>query len=677
MATLGRVDPRYGEEPGRPIPPSASDFPYKALNFQNHEIRILVFHRNYVDENGASRIAGTLENVSLIDAKPYTALSYCWGPPASDKSIRLLHQTKNSAYGGWPTSIILITDNLHRALDDLWARRKEEKEVRVWVDALCINQNNLYERSQQVQMMRQIYSRAKEVIAWVGPTVGIELSSTHRLVLGNGIRNLNPRKQKIFPEIRDALIEFFNLEYWRRVWIIQELTVASKVKVLYGGIDSSWDDLVSILRELEDVSLGASHLLKFRNHWIDSNKPISLQQAMIWTLHTKATDPRDKIFALLGLCHDGFRLVPVPNYKQTVESVLYEMSKLSFSRSRNLDMICLKGVAGTGPDENIPLPSWVPNWPNLWTSPKRTALENLILESTKSLQFDPVLAGSSDSVLRVEAVYFGSISGISTSLQMDTQLNDDYSTPKSWLFDTENLREESQRPPIPSAWGQLRQRGIWKTLTMTDSGLEINDAGVEECFKSLWTPKGRGSIYNTRIIDWLDKNASFQIGNWTLREWSQYQPENKVSASKAVRDALWSDSSKRGAQGSRKSSSEVWDSVNRSLEQVLVSGMRLAELRVHKNLRGKREYQCEPALVSPGAEVRDMIYFIKGCRFPVCLNLDSIRDIDQVEQYTGTVRGGAWLSGELGAGIGDIQDWCKGRRTTPPDGSEVYVLDLI
>lgn len=365
-----------------------ASFLYKALDINSHEIRILEFSLDIEESRGAvsklkPRFRGTLKHVSLIDTDPYTALSYCWGDPASDEFLRLDSE-------GAQVQSIAITENLHRALLAVWERRGEKQELRIWVDALCINQSDLYERSQQIQMMRQIYSRAEEVLAWIGPIAGTAPSPAIERSLRK-MQMVIPRPTLSSDQARssrsdlmltsgeewDVMISFFNKEYWRRVWIIQEITVASTVTMLYGTIEVSWDFLVPVLRSLVKESahgheeqginisgIGASHLLRFREHWIDTNKPISILQAMTWTTHTKATDPRDKIFALLGLCHDGFRIVPVPNYKQSLKSIISEMSRLSFSRNRSLDQICLRG-ADTKPQDSAEIPTWAPNWPSL------------------------------------------------------------------------------------------------------------------------------------------------------------------------------------------------------------------------------------------------------------------------------------------------------------------------
>lgn len=73
-----------------------------------------------------------------------------------------------------------------------------------------------------------------------------------------------------------------------------------------------------------------------------------------------------------------------------------------------------------------------------------------------------------------------------------------------------------------------------------------------------------------------------------------------------------------------------WPTVNHALEKVFVGGMRLAELQ-------KESGGNDPALVSPHAQVSDLIFFLRGCSTPVIL-----RNKDQaMNRYI--VIGSAWL----------------------------------
>jgi hypothetical protein len=187
------------------------------------------------------------------------------------------------------------------------------------------------ERSLQVLNIRQIYSSVYEPIAWVGPIEGSPIITAEL----QKPRNISPPAKTAsateetsgdgsdhfssFPN----LVELFHHRYWMRVWIIQEITVASTVRILYGDQVLLWKDLLKLLSilEVKEAAYKTSHglplhLLKFHERYATQlQTPISLFEALKWSLPTQATDSRDKIFALLGLCHDGPTYVPVPNYR--------------------------------------------------------------------------------------------------------------------------------------------------------------------------------------------------------------------------------------------------------------------------------------------------------------------------------------------------------------------------
>ena len=145
-----------------------ANFPYRPLDLQSHEIRILELRWQRSPTRGGEPSVGSfmgdLEHVSLVNPGPYIALSYCWGNRNSS------HLLDISPGPGLPLRAVKITDNLDSALWAVWNRKRDgETHLRIWVDAICINQNDLYERSQQVQVMRQIYSKATSVVAWVDP----------------------------------------------------------------------------------------------------------------------------------------------------------------------------------------------------------------------------------------------------------------------------------------------------------------------------------------------------------------------------------------------------------------------------------------------------------------------------------------------------------------------------
>jgi len=111
-------------------------------------------------ENESSPIECELFHYSLQDSSRgihlYDALSYVWGSSEKRRSIFI---NKHE---------LAVTENLHAALSHL---RDKNLERILWVDAICINQADIQERSYQVRSMGKIYSKGSRVIVWLGEAV--------------------------------------------------------------------------------------------------------------------------------------------------------------------------------------------------------------------------------------------------------------------------------------------------------------------------------------------------------------------------------------------------------------------------------------------------------------------------------------------------------------------------
>ena len=121
---------------------------------------------NDVNDQG---LACTLEDCRLSDDLSYEALSYAWGQPIFPE---MLHSHKG---------ILKITENLALALRSL---RFKDRVRYLWVDAVCINQNDSTEKSRQVAMMSIIYKSARRVICWLGQadeSIGDAMETLKRL----------------------------------------------------------------------------------------------------------------------------------------------------------------------------------------------------------------------------------------------------------------------------------------------------------------------------------------------------------------------------------------------------------------------------------------------------------------------------------------------------------------
>ncbi|KAF1980949.1 heterokaryon incompatibility, partial [Aulographum hederae CBS 113979] len=157
----------------------------------------------------------------------FHAVSYVWGDPKPEKVILVNDH------------LFAITWNLAVALIRL--TRTAYVPLRLWVDAVCINQQDIDERSSQVQLMSQIYRRAEQVTCCLGETGGAmrdvikvisEINKTlHASATPGEIYDWLRHFPKIWTDDKyggfwPKLYVVLNLEYWNRVWVIQEMVFA-------------------------------------------------------------------------------------------------------------------------------------------------------------------------------------------------------------------------------------------------------------------------------------------------------------------------------------------------------------------------------------------------------------------------------------------------------------------
>ncbi|KAH7327498.1 heterokaryon incompatibility protein-domain-containing protein [Rhexocercosporidium sp. MPI-PUGE-AT-0058] len=618
---------------------ASQPYPYRKLDFDNYDFRVLVLKFSDSDDG---KLDCYLEHESLINPGSYLALSYCWGNQETTRSIQI---------GG---HFVEITTNLAAALYAVRRLRcptATKGLIRLWVDAICINQTDNEERSNQVRNMRQIYAKSSEVLSWVGsgalsgfPSEAVEYlikkqsliqrlndaTSSHRdaQMLLDDFSSFSFATKEAWVENKLNIMDaFFNQPYWKRVWIIQEVTVASRVTIVWGNAEIPWEVVAKALSvwKMMEISNGprqtrgftnALHLLEFHDHGNVKPQPISLLDAISWSHQTLSTDPRDRIFALLGLCHDGPRFVPVPNYKQSLEAIMTDMVLSMMRYTKSLDLICLKGVGVKRP-ASMKLPSWVPNIVDLW-SRSLTIQEKSFFDWKSVNSFMPVLDGSDATTLKVKGKFLGKITSLSTGMSTNGIIRLPTHPREPWIHATSNLIRKDPRLWNSSDEHRDLRDALYRTLTMCLLPESISYDCARDCFASLWIPTGRGAIHNLALIDWIDSNAEFRVQDFTLREWSMLKSGYDTQTYK---NDLYPD----------KTLLEVFIA---TLEKVLGSGMKLAALDGSQML----------AMVHPDARVGDKLYALKGCTIPVTLRV-AIRPTEVGLVMESTVVGGAYLLG--------------------------------
>lgn len=256
-------------------PISGNAFAYDALPSSTC-VRLVNFAQRGSAPIIEEEMSFTLDTFELNSAPPFDALSYTWGDPLCP----YLSLTKLSAHSR--NSIrcngisLEVQPNLLAALKELQTV-DISRSTYMWIDAICINQENQSERSSQVQMMGKIYEQAESVILWLGPedeTVADAFVVLERLgSVGRVPRNkeqLDAAKAAVsnisLSDFYDAAcypaklgIEPFNDRQWlsvvsllhrpyfKRVWVIQEISQARKIIVVCGRKQLDWAKFAAAL----------------------------------------------------------------------------------------------------------------------------------------------------------------------------------------------------------------------------------------------------------------------------------------------------------------------------------------------------------------------------------------------------------------------------------------------
>jgi hypothetical protein len=287
---------------------------YSSLDYHAHQIRVLVI------ETGAAsdKISARFEHINLrgpSDAQPHNfhALSYCWGESTETTPIILVSPSDQ-------TSTLPISPTVQRAIRRL---RTLDEPLRIWIDAVCINQTDLEERANQVSLMGQIYSLATKVHIWLDDDEILGFGAAfrlfrdvynykHRVCLGGnscqcpgtkhvlttpeldaiaeetkdnptfgylyGVFDRHRPTQYIDPDTIEAaggegninlpylLGTFFHHPWFQRVWVIQEAILASHATVHSSSEAINWKEvlLVNEITSSAEYTAAAANL-RMRN----------------------------------------------------------------------------------------------------------------------------------------------------------------------------------------------------------------------------------------------------------------------------------------------------------------------------------------------------------------------------------------------------------------------------
>jgi hypothetical protein len=509
---------------------------YSPLDGNIQEIRLLELQP--AEEPGAP-LCGILRPVSLASSPTkstltYETISYVWGKPEFDKSMFVAGQA------------LPITSRVEHMLTKL---RYKNKTRTLWIDSICIDQSNMHERSQQILLMRKVYSEGQHNIAYItqpsdgrrmeqniqkGMEIMKKICSKDNATLATfrkenewffqGKRAMLKRRSNDSDLVLDddagkALSSFLQARhrwsFWGRIWIVQEMALAKKVTLMCEDAELDWDLISSFLRDEpyfdafhlhDDIrfakSIGKenfrnmfSHIKFFHDQRTVTQKVLTAQtpekdagsdllDILARFRSMESSDPRDKVFGLLGLVH-GSHHVDV-DYSKTVLQIYTQTALSIIECSENLDMICQnpfepKFTSNDGKDVDQ-RPSWVPDFGlGQWSSYSVLFAQRGIFNAGLNILDTPcTVAGRSEEMLMLKGVILDRVGQfLGPSRQEFHSLSwtlQSISGSAKHVLDLhfgangfENLQKQQYLPRVASTISRLepaetRIRAFWRTL---------------------------------------------------------------------------------------------------------------------------------------------------------------------------------------------------------------------
>lgn len=284
-----------------------------------------------------------LDDVPLDNAPPFEALSYEWREKVNTIPI----QCDNKA--------ILVTPNCKAAMENL---RHVSESRSLWIDAICINQGDLKERSEQVGRMADIYRRASSVLMWLGDdyganSIGLAFENMENMVRVHEEIRREPvetstlvtpmwehekakemaRRVLEKEDVANGFKDLHSRQYFTRAWIFQEATLAGpRGIIICGRHQCPW-------RRFEPAMIAYGAYTMARNdcfmrivqHDYSYTKygRLSMELAIRAMTLFDSSDPRDKIFAILKLAISApdSPLYPAADYTLTTQEVFIKTAR--------------------------------------------------------------------------------------------------------------------------------------------------------------------------------------------------------------------------------------------------------------------------------------------------------------------------------------------------------------
>lgn len=391
-------------------------YQYEPLTSDSGEIRLVKITGLQEDaETDSIVLELDILHTPLDQPAPYLTISYTWGNPARTHKILV-----NGTALFVPENTFQTLYTVYHALPTLATEFcAPDEQFSLWIDAVCLNQSDVKEKDEQVRRMGQIYSHATGTIGYIGrPPKGKNPFDGFRTLLwmgndmgfktrdgvtmaaaytwfGESNRDPDQFEQEVGPiaEFAEAYQNLFSSDWFLRCWVIQEMVLSQDVFCLYGhGSDFAIMnlDILSTLLRRSGSTQNYQHLSAIfyamngdiEITWARKEKEVHVEawdnmrlqlergqsaglgliKLLGRTRFAKFTDPRDRIYSLMGMMREQDRSAIRVDYSDdfTPTDLFLHIAVHCLGSP---DCHLLLGWAGLrGSRIFSKLPSWAPDW---------------------------------------------------------------------------------------------------------------------------------------------------------------------------------------------------------------------------------------------------------------------------------------------------------------------------
>jgi len=415
----------------------APDLPYVYLRLSGpRSIRVMLLQPAL---RVADRICCSFLELTLDESNTrndYEAISYTWGSPNTTKQILCDGRT------------VLVTPNCEQALRHL---RRRFRPRRIWIDAVCINQQSVAEKNIQVPLMGDIYRRASRTIIWLGPDTKPELSGVLRRASRYGAyinkalgmlsgqpaelsyENCNIRDSRLHVPLlnkaeTERIANLVSSAWFGRIWTVQEFLLSDRNVFRIGKVECSslhflrYFDIARGLISRPDVQnfTMRTELSEFRAVLsLDSDDFPSFMERLVRLITlNNCTDPRDKVYGIMSYLKDVCPDFPLGDidYGKPVSEVYESFTRSMIQATKNLwPLEFIGSELRTRRHDTVDkgnIPSWVMDLrdPLLVTSPGRYP------ESPQNMEYTFLTEPYTQGKLRVHGEELGSVARVSSRM---------------------------------------------------------------------------------------------------------------------------------------------------------------------------------------------------------------------------------------------------------------------